>query len=291
MFSPHKTVGELLEATCALFETCGIDSPRLDAEVLLSHVLNTDRLYLYREPDQRLTDQQIAHFYDLVNRRMQREPVAYIIGEKEFWSLSLIVDPSVLIPRPETELLVETALTCIKPLDRQGCCTRILDLGTGSGAIAIALAKETVHAVIIATDNSLAALRVAQKNVVRHRCAQRVHLVCGDWVQPCREKPVFHMIVANPPYIPSPEIETLPPEIKDYEPQAALDGGADGLGFYRAWIPIVQRLLLPGGWIAVEIASPHAEFVRSCMHNVGMSQCCILVDLSGQQRVVLAQKT
>ncbi|MCX8044150.1 MAG: peptide chain release factor N(5)-glutamine methyltransferase [Desulfobacterota bacterium] len=290
MTVPQLSIADLLHYATQQFAACGIESARLDAELLLAHVLGTDRLHLYREPQQTLTQEQYAHFYELVNRREQREPIAYIIGEKEFWSLPIAVDRHVLIPRPETELLVETALSRVKPLDDQGCRVRILELGTGSGAVAIALAKETTHAVIIAADRSIAALRVAQKNILRHGYSRRVHLMCGDWLCPCAEKPLFYMIVVNPPYIPTCEIDTLAPEIKNYEPRVALDGGADGLDFYRSWIPVLPRLLLPGGWVIVEMGQGQAsriiEMYRQSHHYAKLST---IKDYASCERILIAQ--
>ena len=287
-----RTVGTLLYTAIRQFERCGIDTPRLDAEVLLADVLQKPRTLLYSNLEHRVTDTELHRFEAYINRRMQREPVAYIIGHKEFWSLSLFVDQNVLIPRPETELLVETALGCLRAADHDGRQTHVLELGTGSGAIAIALAQETNHAVITATDRSLAALRVAQKNINTHGYQHRIHLVCGDWAHMIACRGMFDLIVANPPYIPSCTLQNLAPEIKNFEPPLALDGGYDGLAFYQRWVPLLWDLVRAGGWVAFEIGEGQAERVTCCMTTTGTA-CNVrcVSDYANWKRVVLAQKS
>jgi len=291
MRAKQWTTIALLQETRRYFESCGIESPRLDAELLLAHALGRERIRLYLDFEQPLTPDEVSGFRELVRRRAQREPVAYITGHREFWSLRLTVNRSVLIPRPETESLVEASLALLREHLPPGAAPMVLDLGTGSGAIAIALAKEIEGAVIVAADRSLPALRVANQNITAHGVQDRVHLVCSDWGDMLTGRSLFDLIVANPPYIPTAEIETLAPEIKNHEPHEALDGGPDGLDFYRTWIPLLPRLLRPGGWIALEIGDGQSHTVTTictesgCLKNMGIKK-----DYANVERVITAQK-
>jgi release factor glutamine methyltransferase len=213
------------------------ESPYLDARVLLGHLLQKDAAYLHAHPGEFLTPCQEQAFWELVRRRRQEEPVAYITGEKEFMGLSLQVNPAVLIPRPETECLVEAALCAAGP------SPRILDLGTGSGAIALSLAFYLPGARVLALDLSPAALRVARHNARRLGLASRVRFLQADLLPPLGQP--FHLVVSNPPYIPTGDLAGLPRSVRAFEPREALDGGPDGLAFYRRLLPPPPGLIAP----------------------------------------------
>ena len=196
--APPWTILKLLRWTTDYFKSHHIENPRASAEILLSHMLGTARIDLYVRYDQPLMESELASFKALIKRRVRREPVAYIVGEKEFWSMNLTVTPAVLIPRPETECLVEAALQRLDPDASQ----RILDVGTGAGAVALALNRERPGSTIIASDRSREALAVARGNAIRHKAAESIALFCGDWLDAVRPAASdFDMIISNPPYI------------------------------------------------------------------------------------------
>jgi release factor glutamine methyltransferase len=280
------TIIALLQRTTRYFEEQDLESPRLDAELLLAFALGIERIDLYLRHDQPLNPDELDRFRALVKRRKDREPVAYITGTKAFWDLDLAVSPEVLIPRPETECVVEAALaflnTCAGRPER-----RILDLGTGSGAIALALARSCPEDIVVAVDRSSRALAVAHRNCRRHDLHSRVGLVAGDWADMfSATKARFDLIVSNPPYIPSREIDALQPEIARYEPRMALDGGPDGLDCLRRIIRQAPDLLRQGGALILEIG--HAQYpavqglAESC-HRYRDIAC--RMDYAGLQRV------
>jgi release factor glutamine methyltransferase len=255
------TILKLIQWTTQYFSRKGIAQPRTDAEVLLSHVLSTERIQLYLHFDQPLQERELAVFREAVRRRAAHEPLQYITGRQEFWSLELEVSPSVLIPRPETELLVEKALALLK--DDSGASPWVLDLGTGSGAIAVALAHEHPGVRVLATDISTAAIAVAQRNARRHDVADRVHLVVMDLCQALAlGDPNFDLIVSNPPYIASSDIPGLAPEIAYFEPRNALDGGLQGLDVIQHIMDQAHGCLKPSGSLLVEIGQDQAELLR-----------------------------
>lgn len=271
----------------------GIESARLDAELLLGKVLAIARARLYLNDELALETDALERFQSLLLRRAQREPVAYITGRREFWSLDFLVTPAALVPRPETELLVEVALGPIEAefqmADRK---LQILDLGTGSGAIAVSLAREIAGVEIWATDVSLEALEVAQVNALRHGVGEKIHFFSGDLFEPVREqRGFFRMIVSNPPYVRRGEIEKLPPEIRDWEPRLALDGGPDGLNFYRRIIQQGSIYLAAGGFIALEIGADMGEEVSRLFAEAGRYTLCrIDRDYAGKDRVISARR-
>ena len=288
--SKTSTVIDLLKETQAYFAKCGITTSRLDAELLLAHCLQMDRIKLYLDFEYQLTTEELARFRELVRRRGKREPVAYITGYKEFWSLRLAVTPGVLIPRPDTEVLVDEAVKMMKLRTTGGAC-RILDIGTGSGAIALALARELPDVVIFGLDISPEALGVAQANARSCDFESRIEFICGDSLNAVPEGERFDAIVSNPPYIPSADIETLESEIKYFEPRLALDGGPDGLDFYRRWIPQMHLYLNVNGFVALEIGASQGKavselFAATCMYG----DARIVNDYAHKQRVVLAQR-
>lgn len=272
------TVLKVLQWTAGYLQEQGVEGARLDAELLLTEVLQLDRVGLYVNYDRPLEEAELAAYRQLVSRRARREPVAYILGRSEFWSLPLKVRPDVLIPRPDTEVLVEEAL--------QRACSesRILDVGTGSGAIVIALAHELPNARLVAIDLSEAALAVAQENAHSNSVAERISFQHGD-LQDLPSGP-FELIVSNPPYIPQGDLASLQPEVRDYEPQLALAGGNDGLDCYRTLVAQAQKCLSAGGWMLLEVGLGQAEAVQQLLIEAGLIEVFCRNDYAGVARVV-----
>lgn len=250
--TPEWDISKILKWTTDHFAANRIDGPRTDAEILLAHTLGCRRIDLYLNYDQPLSQDERSAFKSLVKRRLQREPVAYIVGTKEFWSLDLQVNPAVLIPRPDTECIVEAALAAL-PGGEDGTGQHVLELGTGSGAIVIALASERPQSRFYASDQSLDALAIAQQNAIQNKVSERIDFFCADWLLGTSPAASFDMIVSNPPYIATAEISQLLPEVAQYEPRAALDGDADGLAALRHIIGCADSWLRPGGWLLLEI--------------------------------------
>jgi len=278
-FATRPTVGDALAGATAALAAAGVPEPRADAEVLLAHALGTDRVGLVVRARDSLAPADADRLDALVARRARREPVAYVLGEREFWSLPIRVDGRVLIPRPETELVVATALR-LAPGAR-----RILDVGTGSGAIALALARELPGARVVASDRLDAALQVAATN--RDRLAPGVALVRSDLVAAFREA-AFDLVVANPPYCA--EGSVVQAEVRDWEPSSALYGGADGLDVLDALVDATPRVLVPGGWLVLEVGLGQAHDVAAraaagCRYDRVEVAC----DLAGVERVVAAR--
>ena len=269
----------------------GIGSHRLDAEVLLRHVLNLEKEQLYVNGDAPISAGQEAEFRGLLLRRSCREPIAYITGHKEFWSLDFFVIPAVLIPRPETELLVEVALQYARRL-ASGSPLKVLDLGTGSGAIPVCLAKEHAATQIVAVDISSVAIDVAGVNARRHGVADRIRFLAGNLFAPVKPLPeTFDLIVSNPPYIRSGELPRLVPEIREWEPTVALDGGPDGLDTYRRIIAEGHKYLATGGSIVLEIGADMAPDVADLFSRSGCyGPASVYHDYAGKDRVIAAVK-
>ncbi|MCP4715099.1 MAG: peptide chain release factor N(5)-glutamine methyltransferase, partial [Deltaproteobacteria bacterium] len=242
-----------MKETRAYFDKKGIAAARLDAELLLAHVLNKDRVQLYLDYNCPVTVDELGRYRELVKRRAAREPVAYITGIKEFWSIELGVSPAVLIPRPDTEVLVERAVALLVDGASTKLHLRVLDIGTGSGALAVALARELTTVSVVGLDVSPGALAVAQRNINACGLQDRVQLVCGNATASLKPMAEFDIIIANPPYVCTGDLERLEPEVADYEPRSALDGGADGLRFYRSWIPGLPEFLCRDGHVLFEI--------------------------------------
>ncbi len=284
------TILGTLEWTASYFKSRGLESPRASAEILLAHVLGINRIDLYLRYDQPLSSRELADFKTLIKRRASGEPVAYIIGEKEFWSITLSVTTDVLIPRPETECLVERAITLlptgnpVKPL-------RVLDLGTGSGAIILALASERPGHHYYACDKSLEALRLARKSAADNNLDSQVEFYCGDWLSPVKENCFFDLIVSNPPYIPTNEIDNLQIEISKFEPRVALDGGADGLLYIKTIIDSACERLSRGGVLLLEIGHDQKNAVeRITTEHGGYESVEFTKDYSGIYRNALMRK-
>lgn len=281
------TILAVLQWTAAYFDTHGIDSPRTTAELLLAHTLDISRIDLYLRFDQPLSAEERNSYKQLIRRRIQREPVAYIIGEKEFWALPITVNNHVLIPRPETECLVEQALSDL-PESGSGTPWRILELGTGSGAIITALAVHRGCHQFTALDISQPALAVTRSNLARHASTTDVDLCCADLFAPFNPTHAqFDMIVSNPPYIPEAEIEGLQPEINRYEPRVALCGGKSGREILEKIVRTVPDHLKSGGILLLEIGYDQFDAIKT--YASGREQfrdITVLQDLSGLDRVV-----
>jgi release factor glutamine methyltransferase len=248
-----------------------------------------DRVGLYTHYDQPLLADELARFKQLVLRRLRREPVAYILGRREFWSLPLRITPDVLIPRPETETLVAEALRVLSPTDQEEL--RLLEIGTGSGAISIALAKELPKAKITATDLSPKALSVAEENAAKNRVRDQIRFLQGDLFQPVPKGETFDLVVSNPPYITRGQLSSLMPEVRDYEPRIALDGGKDGLDFFRRAMPAVAGYLRSGGWFLAELgAGQDRQVLEVAQKNLELDSLDFAKDLSGINRVFKARK-
>lgn len=271
-------------------------SGRIDAEVLLGHCTGRDRAALYRDGLDLLSPDQEKMFRRLLERRAGGEPLAYITGRKEFMGLDFLVSPAVLIPRPETELLLEKAVELLKSDSRAvaGSDARggpvAVDVGTGSGAIAVSLAVLLDQASVYATDISPGALGIARENAYRHGVAQRIEFRQGDLLGPLLGIPGFRadLVAANLPYVPSGEIPLLMKGVRDFEPYLALDGGPDGLDHYRRLIPQAAKLLRSGGHLLMEIAPGQGAALREAMGPGWRVE--IFNDLAGRERLVIAQK-
>lgn len=283
------TILKVLQWTTGYFQRNNIQQPRADAEVLLAHVLGVQRIDLYLRYDQPLTSDELARYRDTVRRRAAHEPTQYIVGQQEFWSLELSVDPAVLIPRPETELLVERAIQLLADAP-----ARVLDLATGSGAIALALATECPAAQILATDASVRALQVARHNARRHHLAERVTFVAMNLFTAFSPGQTgFDLIVSNPPYIGADEFDRLPAEIARFEPRQALWGGnPQGLGIILEIIATGLTCLRPEGTMLLEIGQGQAELLDELLQaNSAIGQYQFHNDYSGILRVLEIRQT
>lgn len=279
------TILKVLQWTTGYFSSKGIEQPRADAEVLLAHVLGVERIHLYLNYDRPLSPDELARFRELVRRRAASEPTQYILGRQEFWSLDFEVTPAVLIPRPETEILVEKALELLGAGP-----SLVLDVGTGSGAMAVAIAVERKNTRVIATDRSFSALAVAKRNAARHSVSDRVGFVLMDLMQALAAGPWFDIIVSNPPYVADAEFLDLAPEIANYEPHSALRGGGEqGLGLIRKILGQFRDYLKPGGSLLVEIGKGQAEILEKELP--GAAEFEFIRDYSGIKRVLHVRNT
>jgi len=283
-----KTIGEVLRETEAMFGETGSPTPRLDAEVLLSHCLKTDRIRFFTHPEQVLDDKTLADYGDAIKRRQNGEPVSYIIGRKEFWSLFFHVNSHVLIPRPDTEIVVEETLAAMaaQPQDHW----RILEIGTGSGAIAIALASEQKNAAITATDISEKALHVARENAQRNNVTDRIFFTQGDMFASLNDQQ-FDIIISNPPYISYHDFSLLPEGIRHYEPHLALIAGNDGTEFHQQLIKEGLSHLHQGGWLIMEMGTGQGKTIQKYFEAAksyeGINIRC---DYAGMERVIRGRR-
>lgn len=285
---PPWSILRLLRWTTSHFSSRNIENPRASAEILLAHALGLRRIDLYLRHDQPLMSDELGRFRELVRRRLRHEPAAYITGHKEFWSVELSLSPDVLIPRPETECLVEAALECLPQNPERE--NRILDLGTGSGAIILAVAAERPGNRFYASDRSPAALKIAKGNAARNSLEGKIAFFCGDWFAPLKASGGFDLILSNPPYIRSADMESLQPEIS-FEPRNALDGGPDGLAAIRQILLQAPDCLAEEGFLVMEIGfdqgADTAEIARKC-GVYGQIRCT--KDYAGNDRVMRMQR-
>jgi release factor glutamine methyltransferase len=251
--SPEQpwTIGRLLEWTTGFFRQKGVESDRLEAQLLLAHALGCKRVELYTRHDEEPSEAQRKTFRELVQRRVKGSPVAHILGRKEFFSLEFEVSPAVLVPRPDSEWLVTECLQLAKPLAEP----TVLDVGTGSGCLAVAVAHRHKGARVTAVDISPEALAVAGRNASKHGVAERVRFLEGDLLAPLAEGEAFDFVLSNPPYIPRAELARLAPEVRDHEPRLALDGGEDGFAVFDRLLAAAPAHLKPGGYLLVEIGA------------------------------------
>ncbi|MGB4265439.1 MAG: peptide chain release factor N(5)-glutamine methyltransferase [Limnochordia bacterium] len=275
------TVQELVAISADYLSEKGCASPRLDAEVLMAHVLNSDRVHLYMNLDRPLEKGEVDAYRRLFGLRGRRIPVAYLTGRKEFYGLEFVVSEAVLIPRPETELLVDEALALLQAVPNP----RILDLGTGSGVIGITLASRLQQASVLAVDISESALEIARINADRLQVADQLSFLQSDMFSQIPREP-FDLICANLPYIPTSELENLEQEVRQ-EPKAALDGGPDGLGNYRILIRHAPDFLAKGGHVLMEIGHDQKQVVVDLAVERGFAECQVKQDYAGMDRVVI----
>ena len=282
---------EAMNKAQTLLDEAGIELSQLEAGMLMAHLLDCPRHYLYTDRNRVLTHEEIKDYFEMVDKRVKGTPIHYIIGYREFMGLNFYVNEDVLIPRPDTEVLVEYVISYGKNLSI-GPST-ILDIGTGSGAIAVSLAKYIDKAKVTAVDIHAGALLVAKKNAATHGVAHRIELVQGDLFTPLMDfkvKPKFDIIVSNPPYIPRDDIGGLEAQVKDFEPLQALDGGRDGLDFYRRLAKDAPAFLKDDGLWAVEVGYNQAHQVAAILKEQGSyNSIDFIKDLSGYNRVVVAR--
>jgi release factor glutamine methyltransferase len=298
------TVLEAIQKSTEFLTKKGVDSPRLQTELLLAHLLKLPRMKLYLNFERVLSPAEMDALRELVKRRGQREPLQYITGSTSFCGLEIEVNRLVLVPRPETEMLAELGWEFLNWEGRRagdsnsGTATRrpsqidfptALDFGTGSGCIAIALAVKCPAARIVALDISAEALALAKENAVRNKVAERIEFLNAD-SSSVASPHQFDLVISNPPYIPSLEIETLQPEVKDFEPRLALDGGADGLVFFRRFAVEAAAWLKPGGKIMLEFSDGQAEAIRKIFENEKWIVEAVKEDYSHRARILVARR-
>lgn len=283
------TVLEGIQRSTEFLARKGVDSPRLQTELLLAHLLKMPRMRLYLSFERPLAEAEINSFRDLIKRRGQREPLQHIIGSTSFCGLEIKVNPQVLVPRPETELLAERGWTFLnaRSLPRPA----VLDIGVGSGCLAIALASKCPTAEVTAVDISPEALAVAQENAARHGVAERIRFLQGDCFGPLATGSSFDLILSNPPYIPTAEIATLQPEVRDYDPHTALDGGADGLDYGRRLAAEAGRFLNQQGRLMMEFGDGQAEPLRRVFEEQKWVVEATLEDYTHRARIIVVSRS
>ena len=277
------TVRRILEWTTGFLKQKGVESPRLEAELILAHARKCQRIRLYTDINSELTDAERTTMRESVQRRAKREPLAYIVGTREFYGRSFEVGHGVLIPRPETETLVDVCLELI-PKDQS---RTVAEVGFGSGCIAITVARQRPICTVYATDISPRAMEIAIRNVEKLEVVSRVHLLAGDVMQPLLETGIqFDGLISNPPYIRDDERSTLQPEVVQHEPPEALFSGPDGLDIVRRIAADASKILKPGSFIALELDPAQCESVADLLKTSGFSSTSIRRDLSGNDRIV-----
>jgi release factor glutamine methyltransferase len=282
-----STADGVRQALAQLFRNAGLESPNVDARILVGHALGLDHTALAAAGDRPISVNESEAIAALAQRRLAREPVARIVGSKEFWSLPLSINSSTLVPRPETETVVEVALAAIDANGPRTQALHIADLGTGSGALLLALLSELPNAHGIGTDISIEALTVARANAHQLGITRATFVAC-DVASPLRSS--FDLIVSNPPYVASGEFAALAPEVRAFDPRSALDGGPDGLDCYRALTASIPALLSPGGALVLEIGAGQSDDVAQLFAATGLAVAAPHPDLNGIPRVLLARK-
>lgn len=281
------TVSEVIQRSTEYLAQKGVDSPRYNIEEMLAHVLQLPRLQLYLNFERRLADREIEALRALVKRRGQREPLQHILGTASFCGLEIAVNRSALVPRPETELLAERAWQFLASFSGPVTC---LDFGTGTGCLAIALAVKVPSAVVHALDVSSDSLALARENAARHQVAERVQFHCGDGFAGLPSGIQFDLIVSNPPYIPTADLDSLQPEVRDHDPRAALDGGPDGLDFHRRLAQESEPWLKPGAAIMLEFGDNQADSIRDIFSAQKWIVEAVEEDYSRRPRIFVARR-
>lgn len=281
-----RTLALARQALAGRLAQAGIESAEADARLLIAHALDIERATVMTHGERLLSDRELAAVDALAVRRLRSEPVARIVGAREFWSLSLALTPDVLVPRPDTETVVEAALDSIRREATQLESLRLLDIGTGSGALLLALLSELPNATGTGTDISAAALNVARANAARHALETRCSFVACDIAAGVQGR--FDLIVSNPPYVVRGDLPTLDAEVRDYDPALALDGGEDGLDYYRAIAVDARRLLADGARLIVELGAGQEPAVRSIFADAGLAPGAAYKDLAGIPRALHA---
>lgn len=279
---------EVIQRSSDFLARKGVDSPRLQIELLLAHVLQMPRMKLYLNFERPLSEPELETLRGLVKRRGEREPLQHIVGSTSFCGYEIAVTRDVLIPRPETELLAELGWQFLGALSADA--PSILDFGTGSGCLAIALARKVTAAKVVAVDISEAALAVARQNAARNEVDARITFLMGDGFDALSDGASFDLIVSNPPYIPSAEIAELQPEVREFDPRSALDGGADGLEFYRRLATGAGAYLKPGGRLMLELGDGQGGAVGGLLHAAGWVVERLEKDYSGRERILIARR-
>jgi len=279
------TVLEVIQRSTEFLRNKGVDSPRLQTELLLAHLLRMPRMKLYLNFERQLSQTELDNFRELIRRRGQRQPLQHIVGSTSFCGLELMVDPHVLIPRPETELLAERGWSFLKSLNHPSTA---LDLGTGSGCLAIALAVHDPEAQLVAIDISAEAVELAKQNAARHNVLDRINFLQGDAFGAFGSPKSFKLIISNPPYIPTDEIAALQAEVREHDPRQALDGGPDGLAFYRRFAAEAAPFLKPGGKIMLEFGDGQAQAVREIFESQKWIVEAIIEDYTQRPRILIA---
>jgi len=286
------TVGQLLKEGTERLQNVGVSTPRLDAEVLLYNILDVERIYLHMYPEKEVSKENEKSFWHGIEKREKLMPIQYIVNKQEFMGLDFDVEEGVLIPRGDTEILVEKVID-IYEKEFSPNSVKIMDIGTGSGAIVVSLAKFINNSILTAIDISPKALEVAKKNANSNGVEKRITFHLGSLFNPIKgedEYKTYDFIISNPPYIPRAVVETLDPWVKDYEPRLALDGGEDGLDFYREITITAKDYLKEEGWLLFEIGYDQGESVSELLNMNGFRDVKVLQDLAGLHRVVLGKK-
>lgn len=284
-YSFAVTVLEVIQRSTDFLNKKGVDSPRLQTELLLAHLLGLPRMQLYLNFERQLSQTEVDNFRELIIRRSQREPLQHIVGSTSFCGLELAVNRHVLVPRPETELLAEQGWEFLSSLNSRPATA--LDLGTGSGCLAIAIANHCPTARLFATDISGQALELAAQNAARHNVLERIQFLRGDGFAVLESSISFDLIISNPPYIPTADIPTLQIEVRDYDPHLALDGGSDGLAFYRRIATEAVPFLKPGGKIMLEFGDGQAQAVREIFESQKWIVEAIVEDYTQRPRILI----